>query len=57
MKRRRTTVDDASRSTARSSQETGIRFERSTAVAKQRIKEREEARKASKAQPVGDEPF
>ena len=33
------------------------RFKRSTAMAKQRIKEREHARKTSKAKPAGDEPF
>ena len=33
------------------------RFKRSSAVAKQRIKEREQARKRRKAQPAADEPF
>ena len=33
------------------------RFKRSTAVAKQRIKEREQARKTNKAKPVENEPF
>ena len=33
------------------------RFKRSTAVAKQRIKEREQARKGVRVKPAADEPF